>query len=102
MLKVILPAAIASMIAMSSALALPLGSPMESVQQSAAPGLVLAQDRRPDRRGDNVRRDDDRQRYTPGRRYNSAPPGWNRHGNRRPGDWRTRRCIMVGPIWFCP
>ena len=40
-------------------------------------------------------------RYTPGRRYHSAPPGWRRYGA-RPGDWRMRGCVMVGPMWFCP
>lgn len=56
-----------------------------------------------DRRGNNYRRGyrDGRQLYTPGRRYNNAPGGWNRQG-RRPGNWRSRGCILVGPIWFCP
>ncbi len=40
-------------------------------------------------------------RYVPGRRYATAPRGWNRYGA-RPGNWRTRGCVMVGPIWFCP
>ncbi len=42
-----------------------------------------------------------RHRYTPGHRYRSAPHGWRQHRT-RPGDWRTRGCIMVGPLWFCP
>lgn len=42
-----------------------------------------------------------RQRYTPGGRYNKAPSHWHRY-NSRPGNWRTRGCIIVGPIWWCP
>ena len=102
MLKLFLPAAIALLIAISPASALPTGTPLLSAVPSVLPGLVLIQYRDSERREGNRGRDDDGRRYTPGRRYNSAPPGWNRHGNRRPGDWRSRRCIMVGPIWFCP
>ncbi|MFC7052848.1 hypothetical protein ACFQI3_09140 [Hansschlegelia quercus] len=40
-------------------------------------------------------------RFTPGQRYRSAPRGWRSYRG-RPGDWRTRGCILVGPLWFCP
>lgn len=43
----------------------------------------------------------DRNRYRAGQRYKSAPKGWRRHG-KRPSNWRTRGCIIVGPVWFCP
>jgi hypothetical protein len=39
-------------------------------------------------------------RYTPGRRYRSAPSHYRRYAH-RPADWRSRGCIMVGPVWFC-
>lgn len=39
--------------------------------------------------------------FVPGRHYRSAPHGWHRYHS-RPYDWRTRGCIVVGPIWFCP
>ncbi|AGK57294.1 hypothetical protein HYPDE_28073 [Hyphomicrobium denitrificans 1NES1] len=42
-----------------------------------------------------------RRHYTPGGRYDKAPAHWHRY-NARPGDWRTRGCIIVGPIWWCP
>ncbi|TAM99988.1 MAG: hypothetical protein EPN45_15165 [Rhizobiaceae bacterium] len=45
-------------------------------------------------------RDHDR-RYRPGHHYRSAPNGWHRY-HRRPRDWQTRGCIVVGPVWFCP
>ena len=27
--------------------------------------------------------------------------GWHRYHS-RPYDWRSRRCVMVGPLWMCP
>ncbi len=44
---------------------------------------------------------DRRRRYRPGRHYGHAPRGWHRYHD-RPRDWRTRGCIVVGPLWFCP
>ncbi|MBN9075239.1 MAG: hypothetical protein J0H84_03380 [Rhizobiales bacterium] len=43
----------------------------------------------------------DRRHYRPGSRYDRAPHGWHRYRH-RPHDWRTRGCIVVGPLWFCP
>lgn len=40
-------------------------------------------------------------RYVPGRHYRSAPRGWHRYAA-RPYNWRTRGCVIVGPVWFCP
>jgi hypothetical protein len=42
-----------------------------------------------------------KQMYVPGSRHAHAPRGWHRYGS-RPGDWRTRGCVVVGPVWFCP
>jgi Ni/Co efflux regulator RcnB len=42
-----------------------------------------------------------RHRYAPGRHYRTAPRGWHRY-SARPRNWRTRGCIIVGPLWFCP
>jgi Ni/Co efflux regulator RcnB len=39
--------------------------------------------------------------YRPGHHYHAAPHGWHRY-HYRPRDWRTRGCIVVGPLWFCP
>lgn len=39
--------------------------------------------------------------WHPGGRYKHAPKGWHRY-DKRPGDWRTRGCVIVGPIWWCP
>ena len=56
---------------------------------------------RRDNRGPGVRRYGPPPRYAPGARYRSAPPGYRRYGA-RPGNWRTRGCVTVGAIWFCP
>ncbi|MDP3255417.1 MAG: hypothetical protein Q8S58_12885 [Bosea sp. (in: a-proteobacteria)] len=42
-----------------------------------------------------------RHRYAPGQRFRAPPPGYRRYGA-RPGNWRTRGCVTVGAIWFCP
>ncbi len=39
--------------------------------------------------------------YRAGSRHSRAPRNWRRYGA-RPGDWRTRGCVIVGPIWYCP
>lgn len=56
---------------------------------------------RRDRRGPSVRRYGPPPRYAPGARFRNAPPGYRRYGA-RPGNWRTRGCVTVGAIWFCP
>jgi Ni/Co efflux regulator RcnB len=101
-MKVIPLAAFASLVAVSSAWAQPSASPMMSLKQSATPGFAQVQDRGASRRDDDMRRGEHREQFTPGRRYDRSPPGWRRHGYRRPGDWRTRGCVIAGPIWFCP
>jgi hypothetical protein len=45
-------------------------------------------------RGRNAYRSDRRYR---GNQYR----GWKRHYS-RPYSWRSRGCVAVGPIWFCP
>ena len=83
------PALLLSALAISPASA----APAAHVNDGASSSIVLAQ---------YTHRDDHRrQRYTPGRRYKSAPHGWHRY-DRRPGDWRHRGCVLVGPVWFCP
>ena len=60
--------------------------------------VVEVQDRRDRGRFD---RNLDRRRWVPGRRYDAPPPRWRRYGG-RPRDWRSRGCVIVGPVWFCP
>lgn len=40
-------------------------------------------------------------KYRPGSRLKHAPSNWHRY-DKRPGDWNTRGCVIVGPIWWCP
>ena len=104
LMKFIVPAAIASLVGVTSAWAQPPAS--TALSQSTPPGFAHVQGGSMGRDGGNTRRADnranDREHFTPGRRYDRSPPGWRRHGYRRPGDWHTRGCIMAGPIWFCP
>jgi len=81
--------AAASAFGLSSASAAPVSG--GAVAQSTSP-IILAQYHGHSR---------GHSRYVAGHRYRSAPHGWHRYG-RRPGDWRTRGCILAGPIWFCP
>lgn len=89
-------------------------SPANAVPSSAvgrtaqADGIVLAQYKdkhRHDGRGHGYSKRDGHRghhhNYRPGGRYSKAPHGWHRH-YKRPGYWKTRGCIMVGPVWFCP
>ena len=100
-MKFLVPAAVASLLAASAASAQPPVSLLNGLDQSTSPEIIQVQRRDRDDRDDNARRGDNR-RFVPGRRYRETPPGWRRHGYRRPGDWRTRGCILVGPLWFCP
>ena len=83
--------AAAATIGLSAASAAPVSG---SAVAPSASTIVLAQYHHGDRHGG-------RPHYVPGRRYHTAPHGWHRYG-RRPGDWRTRGCVLVGPLWFCP
>jgi hypothetical protein len=104
-LKFIVPAAMASLLGATSAWAQPPASTMMSLRQSTPPGFAQMRGGPMKRDGDTRHADNrtgDREHFAPGRRYDKSPPGWHRHGYRRPGDWHTRGCIMAGPIWFCP
>ena len=86
------PALIVSGFALSPALAAPAAAPAVAGQAEAP--LVQVQYHHDDHGHGGPR-------YMAGRRYRSAPHGWHRF-DRRPGDWRARNCVMVGPVWFCP
>lgn len=103
MFKYLAPAAIATFMALTPAHALPVASSGAAPAADASPAaLTLIADRDGDGRRDRMHRDGDRRgHWVPGRRYDNAPSGWHRYG-RRPGNWRSRGCILVGPIWFCP
>lgn len=101
MLKVFAPAAVlASLLAFSPSFANAAAAPGVAAKPAGEAGIVKVQDR------DGMRRKEIRRRsfnkgYRAGSRHSHPPRGWRRY-DRRPSDWRTRGCIIVGPIWFCP
>ena len=98
MFKALLPATILSAFVASAAVAAPAGSPtLSGVASSTTDNVSQARDHRHGYHRHRYHRHG----YHAGRRYSHAPRGWHRH-HYRPHDWRTRGCIIVGPIWFCP
>lgn len=109
MLKALVPAAIVSILAATSASATPAASPLTQLKAVMPADTVQVQDRdqnrerrgqrEGNREGQGVRQGRDHS-YTAGRRYDRAPSHYRRHG-RRPNDWASRGCILVGRAWFC-
>lgn len=101
MLKMFAPAVLAaSLLAFAPSLAIAAATPGLQAKPVGEAGIVKVQGR------DDVRRREIRRRsfnrgYRAGSRHAHAPRGWRRY-DRRPGDWRTRGCVIVGPLWFCP
>jgi hypothetical protein len=97
----------AGLFSVAPATATPLAAPSASgLLQHVPPVADTAQYRgnreyRRDHRGPYMRRHGPRPRYAPGARFRAPPPGYRRYGA-RPGNWRTRGCVTVGAIWFCP
>jgi hypothetical protein len=93
-LKILAPALLlsASMLSPVSAAPVPSGASAESP-------VINVQFR--DRDGDRDSRRHDGRRDRDYRRHRRPPHGWRRY-HRRPYDWRTRGCILFGPLWFCP
>ena len=106
MLKALVPAAIVSILAATSALAAPAASPLAQLKMVMPADIVQVRDREWDgnRERDGERRGAHRKgrdhNYTAGRRYDRAPGHYRRHAY-RPHDWESRGCILVGPVWFC-
>jgi hypothetical protein len=85
-------------LAVSTASALPLA---KSGEVSKASGGVVLADYKKNYKGDFKKCPPGKFYYTPGSRHSKPPKYWHRYG-KRPGNWRTRGCIIVGPVWFCP
>jgi len=101
MMKYLAPALFASFFAIAPASAMPASS-TTGLDRAAASSIVHVQyhgHHHSDRHYDRHRARGPV--YRPGGRYSSAPRGYRRYGA-RPYDWRARRCVMVGPVWFCP
>lgn len=91
--KLAFSALILSAAMLSPAKAAPV-TPADAVIATTDSSLIQVTDRR-DRDHDRYDRDDWR------RGHRGPPPGWHRY-HRRPHDWRTRGCLEIGPLWFCP
>ena len=102
-MKMLIAAIGTSTLMASAALAAPVSNPAAhaSLKGQGLTGSVI--DIRDRRRHHNRRRHYRRGRhhYAPGSRRRSAPRGWRRH-RYRPHNWRSRGCIVVGPVCFCP
>jgi hypothetical protein len=96
MLKAIAPAAIVTILAAFSATAATAAPPTTQLKTTVPVDAVQVQFH--ERKGEYRQRRV--QRYTPGRRYRSAPSHYRRYAH-RPADWRSRGCILVGPLWYC-
>ena len=109
MLKYILPAAVASLLACSAASAAPVSVPTTSgIAASAASGVIEVRDhkRGHSSRGHRGHRSSGhRHRGHRARGHRGYYHGGRRYGHRyysRPYNWRSRGCVIVGPLWFCP
>lgn len=105
MLKVLIPAAVASLIVITPASAMSPTSAVTQLKPLSASDLIQVASRDRDRargHGHSSKRYRAKPRYyVPGRKYSRAPRGWRRY-HKPPPYWRTRGCIVVGPFWFCP
>jgi Ni/Co efflux regulator RcnB len=102
MMKIACAAALAMVLSAPAAAAIAPGSRDTTAAATAEPLLMQIQDRRfDDRRSFDRRRGVHRHQYVPGRRYGRPPASWRQY-RARPRDWRTRGCIIVGPVWWCP
>jgi Ni/Co efflux regulator RcnB len=95
-MKAILLAAAIAFAGVGTASALP-AAPQSGAQTADQPGVLhLVRDRH-HHHGRSHRHWDRRHGYRHRDRYH----GWHRYHS-RPYDWRSRRCVMVGPLWMCP
>jgi hypothetical protein len=95
--KILVPA-----LFLSATMLTPVSAAPVTPDVSLDANIIQVQDngRRYDGRRDGMRRGDRGRDYRRG--YRRGPPrGWRRY-SRRPRDYRTRGCILFGPIWFCP
>jgi|SRR6185312_14400315 hypothetical protein len=96
MLKALAPAAIVTILTAISATPAPAAPPMSQLKTTMPIDSVEVQFHESNR----AHRQGWDRRYTPGRRYSHAPSHYRRYAH-RPSDWRSRGCILVGPVWFC-
>ena len=99
MLRALIPAAIVSILAATSASAAPTVSPLAH-RQLLMPADTVQVHYTGNRHRHLVYRQGRDRRYTAGRRYDRAPSHYRRYAY-RPYNWQSRDCTRVGPVWFC-
>ena len=100
MLRALMPAAIVSILAATSASAAPAASSLAHRQLLMPADTVQVQYRDGHRDRRYVYRQGRDHRYTAGRYYYGAPSHYRRYAY-RPSNWQSRNCTRVGPVWFC-
>jgi len=80
----------------SAASAAPAPAGLAGLSQAKTSGIELVQHRRGHYRHRHFRRGYGTRHYRH-RNYR----GWHRYSH-RPYNWRSRGCVIVGPVWFCP
>lgn len=78
----------------TSASAAPMNSAASATQQLTQSSVEKAQYKRNWKKRQRAHRGWHRHRSS---RYRH----WRRYHS-RPYDWRTRGCVVIGPIWYCP
>jgi Ni/Co efflux regulator RcnB len=73
-------------------------TPHAGTQTADQPGLLHLVRDRDHHHGRSHHRGDRHHGY---RHHRDSYHGWHRYHS-RPYDWRSRRCVMAGPVWVCP
>ena len=94
-------AALLALVSFAPAQAAPSGSALKQATSNAGAAVEHVQYKRKKAYRKGYRDGRRHHRYRAGRHYRHAPPGWRRY-SARPYGWRTRGCVVVGPVWFCP
>lgn len=92
-------AATAAVVVATSAWAMPTSAPVSS--NADVVQIQYKKDKNSWKKRPGKMSKQHRRKFRAGHKYKNAPRGWRRHG-KRPANWRTRGCIIVGPVWFCP
>lgn len=96
MFKCMLPAAAISLMAISSAWAVPAAAPALNQVQLESNLIEVGH-----RRGHHSRPAKSHRRAV-NHRHSYRGRHYRHRYHSRPHDWNRRGCIMAGPVWFCP
>lgn len=97
MLKFMMPAAAISLMAVSSAWALPAGSPAMNHVQGGLNVIEVQYHHGSAKPSRSMHH-----RQNAGRGHSYRGRHYAHRYSSRPRDWSQRNCVMAGPLWFCP